>query len=668
MRRGVCHRPDFVERVAVKSCPSCHRDFADDLEFCPSDGTRLAAPAGEVDPQLKFAFAGRFRILRQLGAGGMGRVFLAEQVGVGNRLVALKVLSRNPLDSSDFLERFHNEAASAGRIDNLNVVTIYESGQVSDSIPYIAMQYLEGETLRQSLKERGALPVAECNEILQQIAHGLHAAHRLGIIHRDLKPDNIFLTIRDEDRLVVKVVDFGIAKLRESGTHTITGTVLGTPAYMSYEQACGMRSDELDARSDIYSLGVVAYEMLTGRLPFQSDTPVGYLKKHLQEAPPPFRFVKSDFPAIPEVERVVIKALTKDRDHRYKTVLEFASDFSRAASVPALPIQMQTTVKVFEPLEERNATKPETVVPSQFPPARHFEPDPPLIPALPTEQKRKSIRPAMGILVTVVLIAIVAALGWHYRPTPSSPTKPDPVPAPINNLGVIEVQTSPGAEVLLDNKMMWSTDSAGHLRMFNVLLGNHTLHISLAGKKDYDNSFTVAAGQTININAPLEDAPIPPTTVPTAKTTVVVETTPRAQVYWDNHLLGWANDEGLMTIDNSSPGNHSLMISTKGMKVYDHQIEVRANQKNVVAAPLTPDQPSAPGASKRLTEREILELLRGGVPADEVEKSADQNGMAFQMTSQVEKDLRNAGATDALIEKLRKIEQFQKWHDYIGGN
>jgi len=134
---------------------------------------------------------------------------------------------------------------------------------------------------------RGAIRVAECADILQQAARGLNAAPKLGIIHRDLKTDNIFLTRGDEGELIVKVVDFGIAKLRESATHTLTGTVLGTPACTSYEQASGMKSDELDARCDIYPLGIVTYEILTGHLPFQSDTPVGYLRKHLQDAPPP---------------------------------------------------------------------------------------------------------------------------------------------------------------------------------------------------------------------------------------------------------------------------------------------------------------------------------------------------------------------------------------------
>ena len=289
----------------------------------------------EIDANLAASLSRRFRLVRRLGAGGMGTVFLAEQIAVGNRPVALKVLSRKLLDDPEFLLRFQNEAASTGRIHHPNVVTIYESGQADDGTPYIAMEFLEGESLRQALSRRGALPVPEVAEILQQAARGLNAAHKLGIIHRDLKPDNIVLTQGDEDERIVKVVDFGIAKLRESGTHTQTGMVLGTPAYMSFEQASGMRSDELDARSDIYSLGVVTYEMLTGRPPFHSDTPVGYLRMHMQEEPPPFRVVKPDLPALPQLESVVLKALTKDRDLRYSSVLEFAREFAQAAAAVA---------------------------------------------------------------------------------------------------------------------------------------------------------------------------------------------------------------------------------------------------------------------------------------------------------------------------------------------
>src|ERR1017187_9408159 len=321
----------------MKTCSACQSSYPDDFSLCPRDGAHLTAQATETEAQLVAGLSRRFRLVRRLGKGGMGTVFLAEQIGVGNRPVALKVLNRKLLDDPDFLMRFQNEAGSTGRIHHPNVVTIHESAQSDDGTPYIAMEFLEGESLREVIKQRGALPLPEVAEILQQPAGGLNAAHKLGIIHRDLKPDNIFLTHGDEGELIVKVVDFGIAKLRESATHTMTGTVLGTPAYMSFEQASGMRSDELDARSDIYSLGVVVYEMLTGRTPFHSATPVGYLRMHMQEDPPPFRAVKPGLPVPPLIESVVMKALTKERNQRYGSVLEFAREFAQAADPGSHP-------------------------------------------------------------------------------------------------------------------------------------------------------------------------------------------------------------------------------------------------------------------------------------------------------------------------------------------
>ena len=332
----------------MKNCPQCQRTYADDMEFCPQDGTRLVASVTANEGQLAAGLSRRFRIVRRLGAGGMGTVYLAQQIGVGNRPVALKVLNRKLLDDPEFLQRFQDEAGSTGRIHHHNVVTIYEAAQADDGTPYIAMEFLDGETLRDALKERGGLPVEECAEILNQTAHGLNAAHKLGIIHRDLKPDNIFLTRGDGDELVVKVVDFGIAKLRESVTHTLTGMVLGTPAYMSSEQASGIRSDQLDLRSDVYSLGIVVYEMLTGALPFHSDTPLGYLRKHMLETPPPLRTVASGLPVPEPVEAIVMKALAKDRSQRFGSALEFSSEFSRAVRV-STPSEPLLTTRVVEP-------------------------------------------------------------------------------------------------------------------------------------------------------------------------------------------------------------------------------------------------------------------------------------------------------------------------------
>jgi serine/threonine-protein kinase len=422
----------------------------------------------EIDTQLAANLSRRFRLVRRLGAGGMGAVFLAEQIAVGNRPVALKVLSRKLLDDPDFLLRFQNEAASTGRIHHPNVVTIYESGQADDGTPYIAMEFLEGESLRQALARRGHLPVPEVAEILQQAARGLNAAHKLGIIHRDLKPDNIFLTYPDDDsvapaaaevgarhgvplrpvdgtvavasvsppaNVVVKIVDFGIAKLRESGAHTQTGTVLGTPAYMSFEQASGMRSDELDARSDVYSLGVVVYEMLTGRPPFHSDTPVGYLRMHMQEDPPPFHNVKPDLPALPQLESVVMKALTKDRDKRYASALDFARTFGAAVVPVAAPEASQplrsTKIVLLPSAQEAVAATPVSVnasappdiavqTPAPAPPGRiaealgaHPQGSEPVAAARPLELlKKPDPFKFVAVAAAVVFVMIIVGLVW----------------------------------------------------------------------------------------------------------------------------------------------------------------------------------------------------------------------------------------------------------------
>jgi len=339
-------------------------------------------------------------------------------------------------DPPEFLVRFQNEAASTGRIHDPNVVTIYESAQADDGTPYIAMEFLEGESLRQALTRRGQLPVPEVAEILQQAARGLNAAHKLGIIHRDLKPDNIFLTYSEEEssasssadlfsrsaalgydrpekpqtlanrsalprspaNVLVKLVDFGIAKLRESATHTQTGMVLGTPPYMSFEQASGMRSDELDARSDVYSLGVVVYEMLTGSTPFHSDTPVGYLRMHMQEDPPPFRAVKPDLPALFGVESVVMKALTKDRDQRYGSVLEFARAFAEAAG----PAPEAVGAVREPPLHDQGTT-----VPTSAPP----HPRPAVSAAKGAAAKGSRSALWLGALAVALLLGVG---GWYF--------------------------------------------------------------------------------------------------------------------------------------------------------------------------------------------------------------------------------------------------------------
>jgi serine/threonine-protein kinase len=321
----------------MKKCPRCRKTYDNGGQFCPEDGAPLTAST-LLDPSVAAALAGDYRILDFLGSGGMGSVFLAEQIRVGNRKVALKILHRKFSEDDEFIGRFENEAASTGRINHPNVITIYESKQAPDGTLYIAMELVEGESLTEHLRKRGRLPLGEAVEIVTQCCKALYAAHRLGIIHRDIKPDNIMLAKDIDGGVLVKILDFGIAKLKDSTGHTVTGSVLGTPAYMSYEQASGMSSDKLDGRSDIYSLGIVAYTALTGQTPFRADTPVGYITKHLTESPASLRTLRPELPAA--IDAAVMKALDKDREKRYQAAMDFATamrDASRPAARPPTP-------------------------------------------------------------------------------------------------------------------------------------------------------------------------------------------------------------------------------------------------------------------------------------------------------------------------------------------
>ncbi len=274
-----------------------------------------------------------YNIVRLLGKGGMGEVYLAEQLRVGRRLVALKVLSRACSEDPEIKKRFENEAASAGQIHHRNVVMIYESRVTDDGQIYVVMEYVKGDSLRHEIAERGALLLDEIVEIVKQICAGLSAAHKLAIVHRDIKPDNIMLGRDEEGALVVKVLDFGIARLLEAGAgaaQTKTGVIMGTPFYMSPEQALGNTGDKIDPRSDIYSLGMVIYQMLTGRVAFESDSWMRVMYKHINERPMPPSQLRPQLGFFEEFEQVVLKSLEKDRDDRQQSVAGLATELEAA--------------------------------------------------------------------------------------------------------------------------------------------------------------------------------------------------------------------------------------------------------------------------------------------------------------------------------------------------
>ena len=315
----------------MKICPVCSTEYADDVKFCPNDGQTLrsAAPATDLVGQV---VADRYHVIKKLGEGGMGQVYLAEHVKMGRRS-AIKVMNPSMVHDPDAVARFNREASNASRITHPNVCAIYDFGETPEGLIYLAMEFIEGEPLTDLLERDGALPVRRAVGIFVQVADALQAAHDLGIVHRDLKPDNIMLA-QKKGGDQVKVVDFGIAKAvggDESGQKvTKTGLVVGTPEFMSPEQLSG---DKLDGRSDLYSLALVFYRMLAGKLPFEATTVQETMIKRLTDEPAKLAASRPDLSFPPGLQAVLDSALMRNPMERYQTVAKFADDVTSVTGV-----------------------------------------------------------------------------------------------------------------------------------------------------------------------------------------------------------------------------------------------------------------------------------------------------------------------------------------------
>ena len=305
----------------MRICPTCKtaypaRGFQ---STCSRDGTPLVDAASfaadQSDPMIGTTLAGRFKIMARIGTGGMGTVYRAEQQGL-SRQVALKVLKQDLVLERETVARFQREAKAMSLLLHTNTVRVFDFGEdPATGHLFLAMELLTGELLTALLDREGALDPAHAIDIAQQILRSLHEAHTKGIVHRDLKPDNIYLAqIEGHPKAVVKVLDFGIAKaFREENQidqlQTQAGTVFGTPRYMSPEQAQGKA---LDPRSDLYSVGVLLYQLLCGRPPFVDDDAVVVMAKHIRDKPDPLRKAAPDRPIPASLERIVHRALEKD--------------------------------------------------------------------------------------------------------------------------------------------------------------------------------------------------------------------------------------------------------------------------------------------------------------------------------------------------------------------
>jgi len=319
----------------MKICPVCSTEYPDDVKFCPNDGQTLrsAAPANDLVGQV---VADRYHVVKKLGEGGMGQVYLAEHVKMGRRS-AIKVMNPSMVHDPDAVARFNREAANASRINHPNVCAIYDFGETPDGLIYLAMEFIEGEPLTDVLERDGALPLPRATAVFLQTADALQAAHDLGIVHRDLKPDNIMLSRRKSGGDVVKVVDFGIAKAvggNQAGQKvTKTGLVVGTPEFMSPEQLSG---DAVDGRSDLYSLALVLFRMLTGKVPFEATSVQETMIKRLTDEPTKLAEARPDLSFPAGLQPVLDTALARTPLERYQTVAKFAAD---VAAVTGRPVE-----------------------------------------------------------------------------------------------------------------------------------------------------------------------------------------------------------------------------------------------------------------------------------------------------------------------------------------
>jgi serine/threonine-protein kinase len=374
----------------VKNCPVCGKEYPDNVKFCPVDGSTLRAKSPTAD-LVGQVIADRYHIIKKLGEGGMGAVYLGEHVKMG-RKSAIKVMNPGMAADPDAISRFNREASNASRISHPNVCQIYDFGETTEGVIYLAMEFIEGSALTDLIEKEGALPPARAGKILKQSADALASAHDLGIVHRDLKPDNIMIVQGRDGSDIVKVVDFGIAKAvagDEAGQKvTKTGLVVGTPEYMSPEQLSG---DKLDGRSDIYSLGLVFYRMLTGVLPFQADSAQETMIKRLTDEPMPLETARPDivFPA--KLQAVLDKALARMPSERYANASQFGKDAEAAVAglAPAAAAaavgesaatQLMDAEAALKSIPTKQKAPPPTAVASAAPaaPAKKF----PLVPVL----------------------------------------------------------------------------------------------------------------------------------------------------------------------------------------------------------------------------------------------------------------------------------------------
>ena len=433
-------------------CTTCGTSYGSTVRICVHDGTPLLTGRPH-DQHLGTLLDGKYRIDSFITAGGMGSVYRAVHVML-DKTVAVKVIKNELVTSDEVVARFQREARATSNLDHPNIVSVYDLGQTPEGTLYIAMEFIDGPSLKEVIRRNGPLTPLESIDILRQVASALSSAHRKQIVHRDLKSDNLMLATED-GRRVVKLVDFGIAKTFDESTQlTAAGYMLGTPHYMSPEQAAGK---PVDHRADLYSLGVILYEMVTGEVPFGDAALTSVLVKLATEVPPPPSARRPDRHVPPALDAVAMRCLEKDPERRFQSADEFADALERAfAEIERQPAMPGTSI----PTVAHTLVRP--AEPRQFAtvPAESGEP-------VPAARPRDGISIAAwtkwlvgaGLLVLGAVAAAIVAGGrlsndsqeeirpseTIQRPVVSAPEPAPPVAAPVQAAPEADIPSNPAS-------------------------------------------------------------------------------------------------------------------------------------------------------------------------------------------------------------------------------
>ena len=399
----------------LATCSACGRSNTSDAAYCAGCGARQIAPG--ADPRIGEEILGRYRITAKLGEGSMGAVYRAEQnMGTITRPVAIKILLAAHVRDPALRRRFIHECEIVVGLEHPNTIKFFEFGELPDGSLAIVMEYVDGESLA-SILARGPMPAERALRIIGQICGSLHEAHSRGIVHRDIKPENVLVANVAGERDVAKVLDFGIAKSADAGSGTLQGSVLGTPRYMSPEQFDGRIPD---ARSDVYSLGVMTYEMLTGASPFTSGKTVfEWAQRHLSEAPVPIDAHPSAVSLPAAVRATVMQALDKDPARRPASALDFARGlFGREGLESSWDLGTHGT-------RAASAASAATDVVSN--PARASATPPTVLEPEPIAGTRS---PVAALAIGAIVLGIVATSGGYYLFSGRTAQAPSLPPAP----------------------------------------------------------------------------------------------------------------------------------------------------------------------------------------------------------------------------------------------